>query len=310
MQFSFASLSKRIRLFHLQILSEVYKQGSILAASRSLHISQPAISKVIHDLEEYFEQPLFIRTSQGMTPTDFSLMLNKHCNELQSNLHHLVDDLNTWQMGISGKVTVGNMLSAYAEFLPKAIIRLKQLAPNVAVSVKVGTNDTLFPELINGTLDIMLGLLPTQAEENLEHIELYDETLSVVVGRQNPIAFSGDVDEWLRAEGITWIIPPLSSAAGQAAQAFLHNQGIEVPKQGIESLSILTNLTVLLESNAVLLTPKTVVDRFVQLGILVELRHSSTSTTCGKVGYSIARNRLLTPACQRFIDLLHENTQP
>ncbi|WP_432786748.1 LysR family transcriptional regulator [Oligella sp. MSHR50489EDL] len=93
MRYSVTALAKRLRIIHLQILTEVYQQGSLLGASRVLHMSQPAISKVIRDLEDYFEQPLFIRTPQGVTPTDFTLLLLSHAQALQGNLKHLTDDL-------------------------------------------------------------------------------------------------------------------------------------------------------------------------------------------------------------------------
>ena len=56
MRYSVTALAKRLRIVHLQILSEIHQQGSLLGASRVLHMSQPAISKVVRDLEEYFEQ--------------------------------------------------------------------------------------------------------------------------------------------------------------------------------------------------------------------------------------------------------------
>lgn len=302
MRFTVTALAKRLRIVHLQILNEIYQQGSLLGASRVLHMSQPAISKVIRDLEDYFEQPLFIRTPQGATPTDFTLLLISHAQALQGNLKHLVDDLNTWQSGLTGRVTIGNMLTASASFVPRAVMRLKQLAPHVDVEIKVGTNDSLFPELLSGNLDLMLGILPQTPHPELKQNILYPETLSIVVGRQNPLAAAINDQRWIHDESVTWVIPPLNTEVGQRVREFFNFLDRELPKQKIESLSILTNLTILLESPSILIAPTSVVDRFVGLGLMVQLYQEKFPL--GNIGYSLPKDRTITPACQRLIELL------
>lgn len=302
MRYSITALAKRLRIVHLQILSEVHQQGSLLGASRVLHMSQPAISKVIRDLEEYFEQPLFIRTPQGATATDFTLLLLSHAQALQVNLKHLVDDLNTWQSGLSGRVTIGNMLTASASFVPRAVMRLKQLAPRVDVEIRVGTNDSLFPELLAGNIDLMLGVLPQSPHHQLSQRTLYQETLSIVAGRQNPLAADINQQNWMQDESITWVIPPLNTEVGQRVREFFNSIDRELPKQKIESLSILTNLTILLESPAILVAPTSVVERFIRLGLMVELYQENFSL--GNIGYSLPKDRPTTPTTQRLIKLL------
>lgn len=302
MRYSITALAKRLRIVHLQILSEVHQQGSLLGASRVLHMSQPAISKVIRDLEEYFEQPLFIRTPQGATATDFTLLLLSHAQALQVNLKHLVDDLNTWQSGLSGRVTIGNMLTASASFVPRAVMRLKQLAPRVDVEIRVGTNDSLFPELLAGNIDLMLGVLPQSPHHQLSQRTLYQETLSIVAGRQNQLAADINQQNWMQDESITWVIPPLNTEVGQRVREFFNSIDRELPKQKIESLSILTNLTILLESPAILVAPTSVVERFIRLGLMVELYQENFSL--GNIGYSLPKDRPTTPTTQRLIKLL------
>jgi len=56
-------------LRHLQIASEIAKRGSISAAARASHLSQPAVSQAVKALESLFGVSLFERTSVGMAPT-------------------------------------------------------------------------------------------------------------------------------------------------------------------------------------------------------------------------------------------------
>jgi LysR family transcriptional regulator, regulator for genes of the gallate degradation pathway len=57
-------------LRHLSVLSSVSRLGSVSAAARAAHLSQPAATQAIASLERDFDRPLFARTAQGMEPTD------------------------------------------------------------------------------------------------------------------------------------------------------------------------------------------------------------------------------------------------
>ena len=241
MTFTISSIARRIRFQHIYVFFEVLKRKSILSASKTLHLSQPTVTKLIQDLEKHVGQSLFVRTAQGVYPTDFGLMFEQHANSLMADLRFLVDDLNSWNSGISGRVVLGTMLTASADFLPRAIMRLKDSAPKVSVEVKVGVNESLYPKLSQGELDLMVGLLPSLSSNlELEHYFLYDETLCAVVGRQHELASTVSHD-WLEREGLSWLIPPVNTAAGQSVQLFFDQLQLDRPKRVIEAVSIMTN---------------------------------------------------------------------
>lgn len=300
---SISSLARRLRLQSMYVFFEVTKRKSILAASKELHMSQPAVTKAIQDLEKHLEQPLFIRTSQGVSLTEFGMMFEKHVKVFMTDLRHLNDDLTSWGTGVSGRVVLGTMLTASADFLPRAIMRLKDFAPNVTVEIKVGVNEKLYPDLSQGELDLVVGLLPaTSTYPELEHCFLYNETLCAVVGRQNELA-SVLSNDWSSQDSLHWIIPPTATAAGLAARHFFELLNIRPPTQVIESVSIMTNIGILMESDFIALMPYSVARRFVQLGLLIILPVAD-EITLGQIGYTFTKNRNLSPATQRFIDAL------
>lgn len=57
-------------LRHLSVFSSVAHLGSVSAAARAAHLSQPAVTQAIASLERDFDRPLFARTAQGMEPTE------------------------------------------------------------------------------------------------------------------------------------------------------------------------------------------------------------------------------------------------
>jgi len=294
-----------MKLQQLAIFDCVLECGSLLAAARALHMTQPAVSKSIQELEDHFGQPLLIRSRRGVQPTDFGLMLHGHSQALLAELRLLADDLNSWNAGISGKVVAGTLLTAAADLLPRALLRLRELAPDVVVEVRVGVNEKMFAELAAGELDIVIGLIPArEAAPTLEHTHLYPETLCAVVGRRHPLATSGAVDKSQLAT-MDWILPVSQSEARHAAVRFFHELGMPTPTRIIESVSIMTNIGLLVDSRMIALMPFNMARKFVHLGLLSVLPLGQ-QFPFGNVGYTVAKGRAITPANQRLIMALHD----
>ncbi|MGD9943804.1 MAG: LysR substrate-binding domain-containing protein [Burkholderiaceae bacterium] len=305
MSFSKQSLARRLKLQQMAIFDKVLSSGSLLAASRELHMTQPALTKAIQELEEHFGRPLLIRTRRGVQATEFGRMLHTHCQSLLSDLRLLADDLNAWNAGISGQVIVGTLIAASAQLLPTAVLRMREIAPQVVVEVRVGVNETMFQALARGELDVVVGLLPAvEVDPNLEHVALYDETLCAVVGRQHPLATQPQIEP-AQLESADWVIPTPASEAIHATAQFFEALGIRPPAHSVESVSLLTNLGLVLQSQMVALMPFSVARQFVRTGLLsiLPLGHGSPF---GRIGYTTYRGREPTPAGERLLLALRE----
>ncbi|MCL4696776.1 MAG: LysR family transcriptional regulator, partial [Burkholderiaceae bacterium] len=139
------SLARRLRLQQFAIFEQVVEAGSILAASRELALTQPALSKAIHELEQHLGGALFARGKRGVALTEFGQLFERRAKALMSELRYMAEDINAWQSGSAGHVVVGSLIVASSTLLPKAILRLRAQAPGIVVTVRVGSNATLFP---------------------------------------------------------------------------------------------------------------------------------------------------------------------
>ena len=63
------SLIRRLKLNQLMIFGRVLEAGSVIGAAQELRLSQPAVTKVIQELEACFDGPLFERSNRGVAPT-------------------------------------------------------------------------------------------------------------------------------------------------------------------------------------------------------------------------------------------------
>lgn len=65
MKFSTQSIARKLKFHQLVVFEQVLQSGSLVRASQALNLTQPAVTKIIHELESYFEAPLLIRSNRG-----------------------------------------------------------------------------------------------------------------------------------------------------------------------------------------------------------------------------------------------------
>src|SRR5436853_285102 len=207
------------------------------------------------DVEATLGLPLFERSNRGLEPTPYGEIFARHAKIVLAQLRHAAEELESLRVGYSGKVTVGTLLAASASILPDAIARLKIERPGVAISVVVGTYDILVPSLLVGDLDMVLGRLPEEGRSSaLLYEEFYAEPICLVTRPGHPL-------QRKRRLGLrdlvneAWLLPlPETTLRRQIERAFLEAHA-PLPRNVIESVSILTNRVLLRKSDSIGIMP-------------------------------------------------------
>ena len=246
----------RVKLRPFVIFNQVLQSGSIVHAANQLHLTQPAVTKAVQELEDQLQVKLFIRTKKGVEPTPEGRFLADRVNHLLTQLRYLVDDINSFRGGYTGHIVVGTLLSGSVRLLPEAVIELKKYYPGIVVTVKVGTIEELFPALIKGDLDMVVGRIPNKqskiaSQYDLVHTALFRERLNLVVSKDHPLLASKqvEVEDLLN---YPWLLPLPGSEMRQAIADFFSDKGLPFPNNIIESMSILTNIIILMQSEAMI----------------------------------------------------------
>ncbi|MGE8320102.1 MAG: LysR family transcriptional regulator [Comamonas sp.] len=310
-----APLARRLRLQQLAIFVQVVESGSVLAACGALAMTQPAVSKSIQDLEDQVGARLFERSKAGMRLTEAGAVFESHARLMLSQLRYLSEDLNALETGASGQLVVGTLIAASATLLPQALGLLRQRAPGVGVTVKVGSNSTLFPQLLKGEVDIVLGMLPDEAAlapqpggSLLRHVPLFGEGLDVVLSARHPLAAQDSIGAE-QLGGLEWILPTRESANYPAVQKFFRKRRLKLPDQPIESVSILTNLELIVQWNMAAMMPRSAARRFEQLGLVKTLAFAELEQVT-RVGYTVRADRERSALVQNFIRVLQDASGP
>ncbi|MBB3182447.1 LysR substrate-binding domain-containing protein [Variovorax sp. Sphag1AA] len=298
------NLSRKLKLSQMMVFARVLDTGSFIRAANELGLTQPAISKAIFELESFFDEELFNRSNRGVTPTEFGLMLGRRVRSLIAELRFMTDEVHAFRKGDTGHLIVGTLIAASAVLLPRAIAQLQDEAPGVLVTIQEGTAAQLFPKLMTGEIDIVVGRLPERDSQlytslPIRHEELYGEEFSVVCGTDHPLAGREDVAVAELADA-AWIFPLPESPARMAAEKMFHDAGIPVPIPRVESLSLLANLGLMLHSDLLSFMPRAAAVQLMRVGSLSILSMPAMHNA-GRVGFSIRADKDLAPSCKRFL---------
>lgn len=294
----------RLKLRQLRLLVAVGTHGNIQNAAQELGISQPAATKMIQDLELDFEVRLFSRTNRGVVPTVFGETLIRHGKLIFAQVSNAAQELDDLNEGNSGRVVVGTLLAASTSLLPAAIEILLADRPNVAVKISEGTNEVLMPGLLSGEIDMVVGRLPSHRHrDKIRQEKLFEDRILAICGTQHPLAERKNI-AFAQTKPFGWILPPLETTLRRQADQFFVGQQQYVPPVMIESVSYLTNRSLLQKRNLIGLMPAEVVSEDIAKGYLSQLDWTVPFGQ-GPIGVSLRANDDLSPAGRAFKAALH-----
>ncbi len=177
---------RQIDLNLLVVFDAVYAERNLTRAAELLHITQPAVSNALGRLRKTFDDPLFVRSSDGMSPTPFARNAIDRVRKALQLVESCIDE-DVHFDPVSSNRTFHCSFSEMAEalLLPGLLARLRTLAPNVALRSYYVSRAELPMELAAGTLDIGVDV-PFVNDSNLNHTPLLDETYVCAVRKDHP----------------------------------------------------------------------------------------------------------------------------
>ena len=303
-----SSWARRVKLNQLRAVMVLANHGSILSAAEELGLSQPAVTKILHDLEEDLGVELFVRTSRGTHATDLGRILAARARTIFSNLEQLAQEIHDTQEGLIGHVTVGVLLAGGAALLPKALTLLTEVAPKVKVTLVEGTYEVLVPQLRAGSLDLIVGRLPAyRYREGLQVESFYLENIVFVVRPGHELLGGGqcelkDLLAW------PWIMPIQGTTIRQSIEAAFHDLGLPLPTYHVESISIVANRRMIMYSDVVGAFPLGVIEPDINAGLVARVP-LAREFPFGPVGITHRRDVALSRPVELLIDCIRRSAK-
>lgn len=193
----------RIDLNLLVYLDALLRERNVTQAANQLNLSQPAMSNGLRRLRELFNDPLLVRTSDGMTPTERALELEPIVREVLKTIDQAVQPTAAFEPMEAQRV-FRIMASDYAEstLLPTVLGQLRTLAPGLTLDIMT-PSDVSFLDVERGKVDMVINRFDSMPQ-SFHQIHLWDDTFSCILSPENPVLEDFTLDNYLKAKHI-WV---------------------------------------------------------------------------------------------------------
>jgi LysR family transcriptional regulator, flagellar master operon regulator len=162
----------------------VIATGSFVEASQRLHITQSTVSSRIQRLEEQLGAELFVRNKAGTTLTPAGRQFQRHAALLTRTVEQARQEIGIVS-GFRATLTVGSRLGLWEDLLLRWLPIFAKLAPDIAVRARIGFEEDLMEDLIEGRAQIGVMYTP-QSRPGLAVERLLEERLVMASTRAKP----------------------------------------------------------------------------------------------------------------------------
>lgn len=247
-------LVRTLRLRHLELLVALCETPTMRGAAAQLHLSQPAISKMLGELEGCFGARLFERSHQGIHANALGSSAAFRARAVLHELSRATEDVDAMQSGVTAILRVG--APSVTATVPAAIVRLRERLPGAAVQLREGRVHELIHRLLDGELDCVFGAITPELISSdliplLEPVVLLKDELCVLASTSNR-SYAGRRLKWADLQAAQWVLPPRETLVRQAFMTVFLNSGVTPPVPVIEAMSSVTIGTVLRQDPALL----------------------------------------------------------
>lgn len=264
-------LDPRLKLRHLQCLIAVAQGRSVQRAADQLAVTQPAVSKTLAELEDIVGCPLFERGRSGARPTAAAEALLRHVTDGLAALRQGFAGLRAGPERVASELAIGVLPTVVPELLPPALLAFQAMHPQTVLRVTTAANPQLLAQLRQGDLALVIGrLAEPETMRGLNFELLQNDPMLLVVRPQHPLAHMTGVtlQDVVR---YPMVVPSTDTVIRQSLDGLLAVQGLRLPTQRVETLSVTLGRQLARSSDAVWFSPAGAVRADLDDGLLVSL---------------------------------------
>jgi DNA-binding transcriptional LysR family regulator len=179
----------QIEFRHYRYFLAVAKELHFRKAAEHLHISQPALSKQIKQLEEILGLILFVRHNRKVSLTRAGLYLQQELSQHFKQLDDFVKHAKLLDQGLEGELRLGFVGSAMQQIIPQLLLEFEKNHPNILVKLNELDNHLQIDALLAQQIDIGFVRIDQIPNDLIVQSEFVD-TFSLVLPKNHPISAS------------------------------------------------------------------------------------------------------------------------
>jgi LysR family pca operon transcriptional activator len=293
---------RSLKIRHLEVFHEVARHRSVSRAAESLALTQPAVTRTLRDLEAAVGAALVERDGRGIRLTVEGEIFLRHAGASLAAVRGGVLALS----GAAGEgppVRIGAIPTVAGTVVPEAVGAFLELRPRTRVVVTGGNQDVLVDRLRRGSLDLVVGRLPSPEHmDGLVFEPLSRESVAFVLHHAHPLA----ADLPRAVEGMARfpvLIPPKDSLIRPLVDRLFVEQGLPEPPLAVETVADAFGRAFVRRHRAVWIISRSVVADELASGEFLALP-VDTRSTLGAIGLTARAEGSPGPAVELLMELL------
>jgi DNA-binding transcriptional LysR family regulator len=165
--------------FRLKVFYTVAKRLSFTKAAEELFISQPAVTKHIHELEQQLGIALFERIGNKITVTPAGKIVMRHAEDIFSSYRNLEYEINQLKHERGGRLQIGASTTIAQYFIPPLLARFNQRYPEIKTSLISGNTEQIEQALLEKS--IQLGIIEGSSRNpQLKYTEFAKDEIALI----------------------------------------------------------------------------------------------------------------------------------
>jgi DNA-binding transcriptional LysR family regulator len=226
---------RRVNLRQIEVFKAVMEHGTVSAAATALHVSQPAMSKSLAQLEADTALRLFDRVKGRLAPTEQGMLLYSEIDRIFGGVQQVENAIDALHRQVNGRLLVGVMPALSGGFLQHLVTRFLQARPATYVEVHVRSSEWIMAGLVGHRLDV--GLLSARMQSPYVTSEaLLGRDLVCIMPRGHALSQKSVIVPADLAD-VAYVSLEPEGATGQQILGMLAEHGVT------PSVSLVTNLS-------------------------------------------------------------------
>lgn len=173
--------------FRLQVFYTVARRLSFTKAAEELYITQPAVTKHIHELERHFKLKLFERNGNKTELTAAGNSLLQHTESLLSMYRNMEFEMNDLAKKHSGKLRIGASTTVAQYIIPPVLASFRQKFKEVGITLISGNTEQIEKAILHNEIDV--GIIEGHSKnKSLQYSAFLKDEIVLVCNSHHPLA--------------------------------------------------------------------------------------------------------------------------
>ncbi len=233
----------------IKYLLTILDRKNLSRAADDLHLTQSALTKRIHQLEEQLDVQLLSRQSHGVEPTFYGDIVGKHAQKIQTYVEDMQRELSAAKEGRLGILNLGVGVRWQNNHLIGVIAALLKESHGLHIKITGGLHNNLMELLRKGEVDMVLGSFVTDDPRgNVVSLPMFTTRICVVARKKHPLARKKPTDLAQLLE-YSWILPYPHYPTRTQLYSIFSEHNLPPPEPDVETESTILTFSLLRAAN-------------------------------------------------------------